>query len=162
MTTPDYVLQLVLPQAARLLPETMSSVAATTLLMTIGWQESGFRYRRQVKGPAVGFWQFERGGGVLGVLSHPTTADHMARVCRTLVVPATMEGVYGALEHHDVLAAVCARLLLWTVPRPIPTSGFRDTWAYYLDAWRPGKPHPEMWAGHYDRAVELVTGERPV
>ena len=54
---------------------------AVHLLLAIGLQESGLCERCQIidgggKGPARGLWQFERGGGVVGVLTHPLTRTH--------------------------------------------------------------------------------------
>jgi len=44
-----------------------------------------------------------------------------------------------------------ARLLLWTLPSALPTTA-DEGWTQYLDAWRPGKPHPATWAGHWATA----------
>jgi hypothetical protein len=45
--------------AAKLLPF-MDSPKARVLSAAIGHQESRFIHRRQINGPARGFWQFER------------------------------------------------------------------------------------------------------
>jgi len=29
-------------------------------------------------------------------------------------------------------------------------------WGYYLDNWRPGKPHAETWPGHWKRVAEFL------
>jgi len=64
-----------------MLPLAMDSPRARLLLIAIGRQESKFKDRAQVlngggKGPARGFWQFEQGGGVKGVMTHPATTGH--------------------------------------------------------------------------------------
>ena len=58
----------VLPGMA-LLPDRMDTPEARVMMLAIGLQESRFVHRRQIKGPARGFWQFEQGGGVIGVVS---------------------------------------------------------------------------------------------
>ena len=57
--------------ALALLPAAMNTPQARCMLLAIGLQESRFVHRRQIGGPARGFWQFERGtrtsrGGVWG------------------------------------------------------------------------------------------------
>lgn len=158
--TPAYLARYVIPAAYALLPPAMTSARATAMLLAIALQESdGLRARRQYgAGPARGFWQFERGtpatrGGVTGVLLHPQVGPLARGVCRALVVDPDPAAVYVAIEHQDVLAAAFGRLLLWTLPEALP--GRDDApaaWAQYLRAWRPGKPHPGTWAGHYATA----------
>lgn len=68
-------------------PSSNRRVSALTMLLAIGLQESRFTFRDQVVpgkapgqvGPATGFWQFERAGGVAGVMQHPRSAE-IARV----------------------------------------------------------------------------------
>ena len=143
--------------ALSLLPAKMDSAAARCQMLAIGLQESRFLHRRQIGGPARGFWQFEKGGGVRGVLFHATTQEQAQVVCKARGVPATMDAVYEALDKDDVLAAAFARLLLWTDPRPLPALGDAGTaWALYQRTWRPGKPHPQTWGDLYSRALEAV------
>lgn len=128
---------------------------ARVMLLAIGQQESRFEHRRQIGGPARGFWQFERGGGVVGVLTHKASAQRAATLCAARGVDATPAAVYDRLEHDDVLAAGFARLLLLTDPKPLPAVGDVDgAWAYYLRNWRPGKPHPKTWPALYEKALE--------
>lgn len=149
-----------MPAAYRLLPDRMQSPEATALVLAIGLQESRFEARRQLpKGPARGFWQFERGGGVVGVLTHGTTRPHAAKVLDFLRYPADIDshGVHTAIEHNDVLACCFARLLLWTLPDRLPGRLDVDLgWNQYLRAWRPGKPHITTWPENYAIAWELV------
>lgn len=152
-----------IPAAYRLLPDRMQSPEATALLMAIGLQESNFEARRQMpKGPARGFWQFERGGAVVGVLEHGTTKKHAAKVLDFLRYPLTIDsyGVHTAIEHNDVLACCFARLLLWTLPDSMPRRLEVDiAWGQYVSAWRPGKPRPQTWPENYDIAWKLVQPE---
>lgn len=154
MTTAEYVARHVFPAAFALLPPQMDGPQARAMLLAIGWQESRFSHRRQVGGPARGYWQFERDGGVVGVMEHPYTRVPAGRVLEVLGYPPERGAIYEALEHHDVLAACWARLLLWTDPRLLPQSAAaaEDGWQLYLRTWRPGRPHPQTWNGFYERA----------
>jgi hypothetical protein len=143
------------------LPASMDSPQARVLLIAIALQESRLTHRDQivkgkkpgVKGPALGLWQFELGGGVKGVLSHPASALH----AKSLVPSGTNRDVWLALETDDVLAARLARLLLWTDPRPLPVRGDAAAgWNYYIRNWRPGKPHPQTWGAFWREAEALV------
>lgn len=144
-----------------LLPQNMDTPNARAMLVAIGLQESGFRDRKQVGGPARGFWQFERGGvnrgGIYGILTHPKTKDIIEGVCRTLYVPADADICYGLVAYHDVLACCFARLLLWTLPGALPGPNDPDEgWRQYMAAWRPGKPRPNDWPENFKRAWKEV------
>ena len=107
----------------------MDTPQARCMLLAIGLQESRFVHRRQIGGPARGFWQFEQGGGVRGVLAHPASAALARQVCQVRGVPPTAPSVYSRLELDDVLAAAFARLLL-TDPARLPRTGDADAaWA---------------------------------
>lgn len=153
-----HLLAFAIPAAYTLLPPAMNSMAATAMLAAIALQESKAQWRRQIGGPARGFWQFERGGGVVGVLTHPSTQHTIESVCGQLRYPVHPDQCYMAIEHNDVLAACFARCLLWTLPDPLPLEGDADeAWRQYLRAWRPGKPHPDAWAANYARAWDLAS-----
>lgn len=145
------------------LPEKMNSPEARVMLIAIGLQESRLIHRRQLvgspprpTGPATGLWQFERGGGVTGVLSHRSSRDYAHALCRIRDVDATPGEVWAALQHDDVLAAGFARLLLWTDPYRLPALGDdQAAWDLYIRTWRPGKPHRQTWDALYKQAVEL-------
>ena len=161
MNVPKHVVQAV-HEALRLLPPAMDSKEARVMLYAIGLQESRFTHRAQVidgggKGPARGYWQFERGGGVTGVLRHPASRFWMSSACNARNVPAQPMNVWLALENDDVLAAAAARLLLFTDPAKLPAIGEQATsLRYYLRVWRPGKPHPETWPECYKTALKAV------
>lgn len=129
--------------AYALLPAQMRSAAATRFLVAAGLQESRLEHRWQVleggwKGPARGLWQFERGGGVDGVLTHPASRYWAYAVCRHFGLTPTPGAVWRELERNDVLAAAFARLLLFTDPYRIPTDEEGAWKAYALRLWRPG------------------------
>ena len=161
MNVPANVMQAV-NEGLRLLPPAMDSTEARVLMYAIGLQESRFTHRAQVidgggKGPARGLWQFERGGGVAGVLRHPASRFWANSVCNARNVPAQPLNTWLALETDDVLAAALARLLLFTDPARLPAIGEQATsLRYYLRVWRPGKPHPETWPSCYQAAIGAV------
>lgn len=132
------------------------SFEARRFLLAIALQESGLKHRRQVvggkeSGPACSFWQFEKGGGCRGVLGHKLTNVHMRRICDAYNVEQTEAGLWEAMRYQDIVAACAARLLVYTLPWSLPTNA-QDGWKQYLEAWRPGKPHPQTWAGHWESA----------
>lgn len=140
-----------------MLPARMESDQATLILLAIGLQESMLEHRRQIGGPARGLWQFERGGGVAGVLRHPVSRSAALNVCDARRVAPVPEQVYQRLEFDDVLSAAFARLLLFTDPAPLPAVGeCAKAWDYYLRTWRPGKPHRHTWDGLYAQAMDAM------
>ncbi len=134
---------------------------ARRFLLAIALQESGLAHRRQVgaggaeTGPAASVWQFEAGGGCMGVLTHHLTAQRMRRLCGDFNVTPTPQGLWEAMRYQDVVAAIAARLLVFTLPTPLPTTA-EAGWAQYIAAWRPGKPHPQTWAGAWATATATV------
>lgn len=157
MITQNEIIRSAINPAYLLLPQKMNSRAATSIMLSIGFQESGFSARRQVisividgkkvlspKGAATGWWQFEEGGGVKGVMEHKATSELARSVCHARGVPFARRTVWEALETDDVLAAAFCRLLMWTDSGKLPTNE-ADGWAMYARTWRPGKPHPDKW-----------------
>lgn len=144
------------PAFARL-PLKLDSVAARVMLLSIGQQESRFAFRAQVNGPAKSFWQFEEGGGVKGVVNHPSTAALCRDLCESRDVPFDQHSIYLAIESDDVLAAAMARLLLFadSAPLPNPTDA-QACWDCYERNWRPGRPHRETWDAYHSAAVDLM------
>ncbi len=151
--------------ALKLLPARMDSPEARVMLLAIGLQESRFMYRYQKlmgkpyqKGPARGFWQFERGGGVVGVMTHEATKAHAERICGLQKVPFDSVLVHARLETDDVLAAAFARLLLWADRKALPKldASHDEAWDCYIRGWRPGKPHRSSWDAFHVQALSQV------
>lgn len=157
----NYINGDVLPSAFRLLnstpyPRNYDSPEARIVLLSIGLQESRFRFRKQIRGPAKSFWQFENGGGVKGVLKHSSSKNEIARIINFLEINPL--DVHTAMQWNDTLAAVMARLLLYTDPRPLPKIGdVNGAWDLYIRCWRPGHPHRETWDKFHEQAVKEVT-----
>lgn len=153
------ILETYIRPGLKLLPPEMDTREAAAMLIAIGFQESRFEYRKQIRGPARGWWQFEKGGGVKGVLEHRSTRDIVIGVCGRLVIPPDPSICHGLIAYHDALACVFARLLLWTLPSRLPGPGeAEEGWRQYIAAWRPGKPHRATWNDFYDRAWSMVEG----
>ncbi|MDR7193362.1 peptidoglycan-binding domain-containing protein [Luteimonas terrae] len=161
----------VLTPAFEALPERLDTPAARVILLAICGQEADFHHRWQVfdrtrplaMGAARGLWQFERGGGVRGVLTHPASRTLAAEVCRRMAVAPTVDAVYSALHANDWLAACFARLLLLTNPHALPAVGdVEGAFQLYLREWRPGawtngntaqrETLRRKWTGYYAQA----------
>ena len=132
---------------------------AARLLIAIAYQESALMHRKQMIGPARGFWQFERGGGYRGVLHHHSTEHFAQEVRNALEIP--LDQAWKAVELNDLWACMLARLLLWTDPQHLPhgwsgEGNVQRAWDYYERNWRPGKPHPERWAKSWGIGVEAT------
>jgi hypothetical protein len=159
MKPADLLHTAIIPALTRL---NMDSTEARRFMLAIALQESGLKHRRQVSadgsenGPASSFWQFEKNGGCRGVITHRTTAPIMRQVCADFNVEPTALTLWEAMRYQDIVAACAARLLILTLPTPMPKTA-PDAWEQYLDAWRPGKPHPATWAGHWATADAAVT-----
>lgn len=145
-----------LHSVGRIIGEQYVTPEAEGLLWAIGRQEGRMIHRRQIGGPARGLYQFEKGGGVAGVLKHPASKKAAEALCIAREVEARQADVYNALEQDDVLACGFARLLLYTDPAPLPklaAGRVQEAWMYYKRNWRPGKPHRITWDNFWREAV---------
>ena len=158
--SPEKFIRNALEPALKLLPAKMDSLAGRAMIVSICLQESRLKYRAQIGGPARGYAQFEREGGVIGVLSHASTRPHIRAVLAALDYSpdSDQSACYAAIEHNDILACAFARLLLWTLPDALPAQDDPGAgWSQYIKAWRPGKPHRETWNTFYEQAWEIVS-----
>ncbi len=158
MTPIDILNTAIIPAVTRL---KMDSTAARRFMLVIALQESRLAHRRQVSadgkesGPASSYWQFEKNGGCRGVLAHRDTAAHIRRVCSDFDVEPNALALWEAMRYQDIVAACAARLLIYTLPGPLPETAM-DGWTQYISAWRPGKPHPDTWVENWSRAHNSV------
>jgi len=147
---------LILGPALTLLGARYDTREARAIMVAIGLQESSLRSRAQAGGPARSYWQFEQ-AGIAGILTHKATAPALADACGALDYTAQASIVHAAIEHNDILAACCARLLLFTHRDPLPKKEAElAAWNYYLSLWRPGKPRPADCAANWEKAWEAV------
>lgn len=154
----NFPFNIVYEATMKLLPPAMDTPKAKAMLFAIGVQESQFEHRRQMNdGPARGFWQFEQGGSVRGVLTHPATKHHANAILDQFQYGDYPATVWNAIEHNDMVAMAFARLNLWWAAGPLPEPGDYDgSWAYYMNTWRPGKPHRQTWNAYYDLGWQNV------
>ena len=141
---------------------------ARVMLLAIGLQESLLTHRFQIsvrsdgsrfRGPARGLWQFESGGGVAGVMNHRSSTDTARLFATEFVGSHDNRAIWASLAYEDILAAIFARLLLWTDPLPLPApiaASEQFAWQYYIRNWRPGKPWPDKWPGNWQAALDAV------
>jgi hypothetical protein len=152
------IIEYAINPAMALLPPKMTSDKATVMLLAIGLQESRLTHRSQIGGPAKSFLQFESGGGVKGVMTHPSSIAPAQSLCQSLAVPFERPAIFQAMEFNDVLAFGLGRLLLYTDPKALPEIGdAQAAWGLYQRVWRPGKPHRQTWDDLYNIAVKVVT-----
>jgi hypothetical protein len=162
--------------ALALLPAKMSlrRLQVDLLMLTAHLQEAPNREQCQLPirpgkcGPARGIWQFERGGGVAGVLRHHASRAAAVAACRALGIEPSVDGVFAALPGQvDVIDAVFARLLFWTDPLPLPAVGdVEGAWQCYLRTWNPGaysrgtpperRKLRQKWGANYARVLEAL------
>jgi hypothetical protein len=162
MTALVYTVKTVLPAAMMLLPARMDTLEAKAMILAIGLQESRFSNRYQVGGPATGFWQFEE-GGVKAVMLHPATRDLIAQLLDHMGYPMSLPVIQHALANNDILAAVFARLLLWTHPNALPSiNQATKGWMYYYTLWRPGKPRQSTWEAFFQQAWVSLQEVQPL
>lgn len=112
-------------------------VKAASLLMHIAAHESvGGQYMQQIKGPAMGPYQFE-----------PPTKKLVDRWVRRRDKPLPMDAAYLGCPEDELrtdlkCATWYARVLLLADPKPLPPAKGDPFAQYntYLRVWRPGKP----------------------
>ncbi|MGL5307248.1 MAG: hypothetical protein ACRC9Y_14110 [Aeromonas veronii] len=152
-----FFLETIINPALDLLPSKMNSDKAKVMLLAIGLQESRLIHRRQIRGPAKSFLQFESGGGVKGVMEHSAVSTQTQNLCGALMVAFDRTCIHQAMEYNDFLAFGLGRLLLYTDPKPLPEIGdAQGAWDLYQRVWRPGKPHRDTWDTLYADAVSAV------
>lgn len=158
-----YLHEQILPAGLSLLPSRMNTVNARAMLLAIALQESGLEHRvQQPKAFAHGYWQFERDGGTADVLTSPTTRPLLLPILDLLNYTPDVAVCWDAIVHNDVLACICARLLLWLEPAALPLrtqaeKGLRQ----YLRRWRP-KPsprHAERWPANFRVGWAVAAGD---
>lgn len=100
----------------------MGGVAAEKLLiMTAAHESMGFRYRRQVGGPALSFFQIEP--ATLDDLYHSYLAYRPDRHELVQAFMPTGMNRLEALEHDDRYACACARMIYARVAEALPDAG---------------------------------------
>lgn len=158
--TPKLLLVTAIDPAHALLEQLVDIPAtpqARLLSLAIAGQESAWIDRRQLGGPARGFWQFEGGPMSATAEMFRRFSPAIQKVCGQFAIPCDVKTVFEAIAWHDVLAASMARLLLWSDAQLLPELGdLQGSWNYYQRNWKPGAPRPDDWPGRYGTAMGLV------
>lgn len=155
-----------------LLPEPLRSLDAKVQLYATSIQENPTRASRQLIkkdgklqpiGPAAGDYQFEKTGGIRGLLNFKSDRVQvmLRSVCAARQVPQTIDGLFDGVQRDAVLAAALARLLYFTDSGALPKAGAEQyAWDVYLRTWRPGayerdpKGLRAKWAKSYAEAMK--------
>lgn len=142
------------------------SPGADAMVIACGFQESRFATRDQrdaanALGPATGWWQFEKNGGVAEIIEARQTRDVAAELCRRAGVKAERDPVWRlfASAAGDELACAFARLLVWKDPAALPAvdpGASQEAYIYYDRNWRPGRKRPQDWSMSWAAALEIV------
>ena len=142
--------------------EAFASHAAEVMLVAIALQESDAISRTQIGASSAigarGWWQFEKMGGLAGVMRHRKTGEIAESLCSELGISPSVDAAWAALPYSELLAAGLARLLLWTDSRPLmlPMPEHEGaSWDIYIDNWRPGKPHRDRWTQCWRTACDV-------
>ena len=154
-----------------LLPTSLRTVSARIQLFATSRQENPTRSPRQIirkdgklqpLGPAAGDYQFEKTGGIRGLVRFKSPRVHgmLTQVCQARKVAVTEDALFDAVQVDPVLAAALARLLYFTDSGALPAVGDgQGAWDMYLRTWRPGayKRDPQglraKWAQSYAEAM---------
>lgn len=155
--TPYMFVSVAVNPAMAVLPAYLDSPNARAMIIAICLQESGLIHRQQIGGPARGYAQFEL-PSVNRVLVHPVSGPIISRSCGVMDIPIEASYIYAAIGYNDVLAVILARALLRTLTQSLPNrDDMAGGWNQYIDAWRPGKPRIDDWAGNWESAWNVVT-----
>jgi hypothetical protein len=150
--------QMIVVPAMAALPRMDSPKARLSLMATSG-TESAWTYRIQKPvGYAHGFWQFEKRGACVEVLTNDRTRESAAALVKAAGVAPGLDAVFDAIIDHDLLACQLARLNYWLDLHPLAELGDVDgAYARYLDVWRPGKPSRARFDDCYAQSLPIVS-----
>jgi len=145
-----------------------ATAEAACLSLAIKIQESGTGEVRDqgdpaVVGPATGFWQFERMGGVAEILQDGRTGPIAVALCQRVGVEPQPDPVWRLFTTAagDELACAFARMLTWKDPAPLPRIALeseQEAYDYYKRRWRPGADRRTAWTTSWRLAVQTVSG----
>ena len=110
MNTTSVLKKNIIEPALLLLPERMRTDQAKVMLLAIGLQESRFVHRRQIGGPARGFWQFEDGrlSGLAGLITYNVVLSGQKKAIQgeLTLCQGVREQVQKSLEKQKELCAI--------------------------------------------------------
>lgn len=149
----------ILDPAWSAVPGQLSFASAKCWLHAVAGVESEWTYRIQKPvGYAHGFWQCEKHGAVMEIVTNPRTRGIVLQYCTAHRINPGLDSVFDEIISNDALACLIARLVALLDPAPIPAIGDQaGSYAYYLRNWRPGKPDRARWAEVYPQSVALFS-----
>lgn len=100
----------------------LASPAAINLVTGIGLAESGYRTRRQVGGPALGFWQMEPATEQDCWTNFLDYRPLLAALVCKLSGRREQEITPQLLLNNDLYAAAMCRVKLYRSPKPLPSA----------------------------------------
>ena len=119
-----------------------ASEAAVDLLLATGIAESGYRYIRQISGPARGFWQVEPATAKDNVDSYLKYRIPLMEKCAEASHVSLKEWQFAdqgswedILETNIASGIIHARLKYWRVPKKLShtTDGMASYWKKYYN-----------------------------
>lgn len=163
MINEEYLMKQILIPALKFLPPQLDSINVRVLLLSIGFQESGFVSRVQVKDDNMqddivgkGFYQFTY-IACKDVYEFQTNRFNFLDILNQLRIQNSARAVHTAIQFHDILATITARIFLYQSPLSVPCcDDYKSMWYIYKSRWRPGRPRRENWDTHCKRAKEIV------
>lgn len=150
--------QTIVVPAMAALPKIDSAKARLALMATAG-TESAWTYRIQKPvGYAHGFWQFEKRGACLDVLTNDKVRMITVALAQAAGVALDLDSIFDAIIDHDFLACQLARLNYLLDQHPLAEVGDVDgCYARYIDVWRPGKPSRARFDDCYAQSLPIVS-----
>ena len=97
----------------------LASPAAINLVTGIGLVESGYRTRKQVNGPALGFWQMEPATERDCWVNFLDYRPFLAGLIRGVIHPNQPQSTLLLVD--DTYAAILCRIRLYRSPDPLPS-----------------------------------------
>lgn len=110
----------------------VSKTAADLLMATAAVETQLGTYLRQVNGPARSVFQIEP--ATLTQTLGAATQEQLAAI-QGLAATSIPDGIFGEIDTNLVLSAVCARLIYWQSPMPLPPDTIAGLWSMYKPVW---------------------------
>jgi|TARA_R100001530_G_scaffold115286_1_gene82220 hypothetical protein len=132
--------------------------SAIDLVLTTGIVESRYRYIRQIRGPARGFWQVEPKTAHDNVVSYLKYRVPLIRKCAEVShiplsdwVSSDVDKWDEILETNIAAGIIHCRMKYWRVPRRLPktTRGMASYWKKWYNT--------DKGAGKKEHFIEAVT-----
>ena len=131
------------------------SPAALNLVAGIGMVESGYRTRKQIGGPALGYWQMEPATEQDCWVNFLDYRPLLAGLVRKIAYPSQPQ--HQLLLTNDAYAAAMCRIRLYRSPNPLPDANCALALSWYHKRHyntMQGKADPERNISLFQQAIE--------